>query len=324
LIPAVLARRLLLLLPLFLIAGCGGHDKSSSTAQVAQQRSAGSILAGSDEVPGAAPAPDLVPLPATAFRRPVARYRVYVGGRLRLMAGDVERLRAALAAGDRPAARAAWRSAYSHYLEVGAAYGAFGSLDQDIDGTPAGLRGGVRNRHFAGLHRIERGLWTGQPLAGLVGWANRLAADVKRLERLVPRITISPLDYATRAHEILEDAQIEQLTGESVPWSGEGVRGTAAALSGTAKVIGTLSPLLAGRGGALEPVEFGEARLRRALDQIRRAHGGQWPTLAQLRPRERELLDGDLGGLLEELSSVPGALETTQLQPTKAIPGSTK
>src|SRR5262249_57166662 len=137
--------------------------------------------------------------------------------------------------------------------------------DQAIEGTPAGLPGGVRNRHFAGLHRIERGLWTGRPPAALVPWADQLTVDVKRLRRLVPRITISPLDYATRAHEILEDAQLEQLTGESVPWSGEGVRGTAAALSGTVKVIGTLSPLLAGRGGALEPVEFGDARVPRAL-----------------------------------------------------------
>ena len=114
--------------------------------------------------------------------------------------------------------------------------------------------------------------------------ADRLAHDVGRLQRLVPRIRISPLDYATRAHEILEDAQIEQLTGEDVRWSGEGVRGTAAALKGTQEVIGTLRTLLAGRGGALEPVQYRTARMRAALADVRRAHGGRWPTAGRAAP----------------------------------------
>jgi high-affinity iron transporter len=305
------------------LASCGGHGKhadAAATAPVSTQRSEASILAGSGEVPGEAPPPELVPLPTRAFRTPVARYRVYAAGRLDLMAADIARLRSALAAGSRPQAEAAWGDAYSHYLEVGAAYGAFGKLDKAVDATPARLPRGVHDRGFTGLHNIERGLWTGESLSALEPRAALLARDVAHLRRVVPKIEIDPLDYATRAHEILEDAQMEQMTGDAARWSGQGVRGTAAAFQGTLAVVGTLRRPLAGRGSTLEPIDTGVARLRAALNQVRRAHGGAWPSLAALRPRERELLDGRLGGLLEALSAVPGALETTNPPPIPELP----
>ena len=61
-------------------AGCSGHNSAASrpSAQV-PERSPGSILAGSGELAGEAPSPDLAPLSPRAFRTPVARYRVYAG-----------------------------------------------------------------------------------------------------------------------------------------------------------------------------------------------------------------------------------------------------
>ena len=120
---------------------------------------------------------------------------------------------------------------------------------------------------------------------------------------------ITPLDYATRAHEILEDAQRDMLSDAVAPWSGAGVHATAASLDATEVVIGTLRPLLAGRG-ALPPVETGLLGLRRELDAVRRAHGGRLPATRALGRREREALSGSLGAALERLAAVPGALET--------------
>ena len=47
-----------------------------------------------------------------------------------------------------------------------------------------------------------------------------------RLREVLPGASITPLEYATRAHEILEDAQRDLLSGADVPWSGEGVLAT--------------------------------------------------------------------------------------------------
>ena len=56
-------------------------------------------------------------------------------------------------------------------------------------------------------------------------------------------------------------------------------------------------------------------RLRASLDQIRLEHGGTWPNNAQLTQLQSEQLDGTLGGALEALDEIPGALET-KLPPT--------
>ena len=78
---------------------------------------------------------------------------------------------------------------------------------------------------------------------------------VARLRRDLPSVSITPLEYATRAHEILEDAQRDLLSGADVPWSGEGLLATDAGLEATKEVVSTLRGLLIRSGGDGSVVE---------------------------------------------------------------------
>ncbi|MDQ6777837.1 MAG: hypothetical protein M3071_16860 [Actinomycetota bacterium] len=72
---------------------------------------------------------------------------------------------------------------------------------------------------------------------GLFGTLDR---EIDGMPGSLPGGTASPafrLEYATRAHEILEDAQRDLLTEMDVRWSGEGVLGTAAGLAATNEVV---------------------------------------------------------------------------------------
>ena len=296
-------RALAPLLAAAVLAGCGDGDRAPAHPAIAgppvapapgarpgapvkvagTTLSAAEVAAAASGAPVAAgPRPDLQPLPARAFRAPIARYRAYSARQVAAMAVQVRALVAALRAGDRAGARRAWGAAYARYLRLGAAYGALGALDEAIDGLPSA--------HFRGLHRLERGLWTGAPAASLVPYATRLQADVRRLRGAVQRVEITPLDYATRAHEILEDAQRDMLSGDAAPWSGAGVRATAAALAATDAVIGTLGPVLAGRD-VLAPVETGLQGLReelgRAAARARRPAGARRALAPGARAAER-------------------------------------
>ncbi len=273
---------------------------------------------------GAPPVTELVPVPAAAFNKPVAQYKAYSAGQLEIMLGCIAQLERALRADRLRAARQAWRGAYEHWLHLGAVYGAFGALNDAIDGTPGGLPGGVHDPRFIGLHRLERGLWRGDdaPAHELLGVAVRLGDDVRVLIGRLPSVQITPLEYATRAHEILEDAQRDLLSGADVPWSNEGVLATAAGLAATREVLATLQQLLDGREGTIETVEFTLRRFAVALATIRRDHGGHWPAQVQLSPRESELLNGTLGAALEALDGVPGTLETKVPPPIPPIPRS--
>ena len=242
--------------------------------------------------------PDLTPLPVRAFKGPIAAYRVYAAARARVMARQVGALASAIRAGDRTAARRDWQAAYATYMRIGAAYGALGDLDDAIDGRDHGL------------HRIERGLWTGERTSALAAPARELERDVARLPHALRTGEITPLDYATRAHEILEDAQRDQVSGIAPQWSGAGVLATAADLSATRVVIATLRRVLAGRGDALGQSYTRMAQLGAVLRRIHRDHG-DWPPLNRLTRTEHERLTGTLGATLETLSALPGTLEAS-------------
>ncbi len=123
------------------------------------------------------------------------------------------------------------------------------SLNRAIDGNASGLAGGAASPQFTGLHRIEYGLWTahGAARAASAGRAGSTPTCGRLRARAAPGVAITPLEYATRAHEILEDAARDLLSGADVPWSGEGVLATDAGLDATEEVIATLRPLLKGR-----------------------------------------------------------------------------
>ncbi|HEY6761294.1 MAG TPA: EfeM/EfeO family lipoprotein [Baekduia sp.] len=288
------------------------HKPAAARHLTAAQRyqEAVSVHENGTGVSGAPPPPDSFPIPASSFKAPIATYKRYAGRQLGLVATDVTRLRAALKAGSRSRAKAQWRTAWGHYLRLGAVYGAFGALDTAIDGLPGGLPHGVKDQHFTGLHRIEYGLYTGQPLRSLLPVVDRLATDVRRLRTRVPGTKIDPLDYVTRSHEILEDAQRDFLSGADVKWSDEGVLATAQAASATSVVFGTIEPLFNNQDAAPH-VSNALHGLHETLDAIHRAHHGTWPTNAQLTHAEHVRLDGALGAALENLSEVPGAAETS-------------
>ncbi|MBV9047488.1 MAG: EfeM/EfeO family lipoprotein [Solirubrobacterales bacterium] len=263
-------------------------------------------------------ASDLSPLPPSAFRGPIAAYRSYAEHWAEKLAQQLPQLRAALVAGDRSSAKLAWGVAYGDYLHLGAVYGLLpGTLDRQIDGMPSTLSGAAHNAGFQGLHRLELGLWTGASPRSLAPFAAVLARRVGTLRAVLPTVQITPLDYATRAHEILEDAQRDLISGMDVPWSGAGVLSTAAGLAATREMIGTLTPLLQGRGNALAEVQAWLAQLQAVIARLRAAHGGTWPSLGRLSAAQHELLIGTLAGALGALSQVPGTLETT---PTPITP----
>ncbi len=332
--PGAVATAAVALLLLPLVGGCGGssepqaHPISTTSAQpdapvekvvgtqrTAQQQAAIAMEKTRNPGPGA----DLQPLHPEDFVKPVDEYRAYSAGQAAAVRRHVTALRDDLRGGDRAAAKREWLAAYDHYLRLGAAYGALGKLDEEIDGNPGRLPAGTASPEFTGLHRIEMGLWTGEPTARLIGPADYLAAKVRRLQVVVRRIKISPLVYATRAHEILEDAQRDMLSGVDAPWSGAGLRATADSLAATEFVIGTLRPLLNGRGATIEPVEPVLGQFRGVLATVRKEHGGSWPRLEALDAAQHQRVDGALGSLLEKLAAIPGALEVKRTRPVPTI-----
>ncbi|MCK7622596.1 EfeM/EfeO family lipoprotein [Streptomyces sp. RS10V-4] len=233
---------------------------------------------------------------------PALDYQTWVAGGLADLVRRTAVLRAAVAAGDLPAARTAWLSAHLGYERLGAAYGAFGDADRTINGTTAGLAGGVHDPAFTGFHRVEYGLWHGEPAAGLRGPATALADAVRALRDGWAQARMDPAALGLRAHEILENTAQAELTGRTDYGSGSNLATARANLDGTRAVLARLRPLLTTRYPGLSDLDGALDRTAHLLDGFR--HDGRWPPLGTLRRADRERANAAVGDLVERLASV--------------------
>jgi hypothetical protein len=262
---------------------------------------------------------DLDPIPARRFKRPVKEYKAYAHGWIERTIRDAKALGTALVSGSRPEAQRAWDRAWGGYMHLGADYGLFGNLEEELDGTAGGPQTSPSDPNFVGFRRLEWGLWNGRPLRSLSSYDDRLVDDLKRLRAAVPGVEIDALDYATRGHEIIEDAQRDLMSGMDVPWSHQGVLGTAAALASVEEVFHTLKPLLSGRENTEGEVESWLLRLHDLFDSMRR--NGSYPSLTQMGTREHGQLNGYVAGALGALQMVPSTLETELYEAPPSIGG---
>ncbi len=255
-----------------------------------------------DALPGVAPMPDL------ALGAPVTAYRAYVEHALPGLLADSRTLNADLLAGDLTRARTDWLTAHLDYERLGAAYNTFQDFDGEINGTADGLPLGTADPSWTGFFRIEYGLWHGQSAAELRPLTAELVKDVQGLIADFPSEDTDPGDLPLRSHEILENALEFQLSGTDDYGSGTTLATVYANTQGTVAVLGTLTSLIQPRDPQLlASIDQWIATVQHDLLGCRAADG-TWTPVAALPRARRQTLDGDLGELLEQLSSVPNLL----------------
>ncbi|MGW2369249.1 imelysin family protein [Streptomyces sp. NPDC001667] len=237
-------------------------------------------------------------------------YQRWVGERMDTLVTSTDALRAAVERGDRAAARAAWLPAHLAYERLGGAYGAFGEAGRAVDGTAAGLPGGVRDPGFTGFHRVEQGLWHGERGPAPRRAARRLATDVRALRDTWERTRMDPAELGLRAHEILEDTLEHELTGRTDHGSGTNLATARANLDGTRAVLDRLRPLLRGRYPDLAGLDRHLNRAAALLDrQGPRPGHPRWTPLTRLTRADRERVDAAVADLVERLAPVAALCE---------------
>ncbi|GHF85987.1 EfeM/EfeO family lipoprotein [Streptomyces thermodiastaticus] len=246
--------------------------------------------------PAASPvtAHDLIP--------PALDYQTWVAGGLDEAVKLAVRLQQAVVRGDAAAARAAWLPAHLQYERLGGAYDAFGDADGVINGTDAGLPGGVHDPDFTGFHRIEYGLWHGESTHSLKAPAAALVTALTTLRDDWSQARMDPAQLGLRAHEILENTVQFELTGRTDYGSGTSLATARADLDGTRAVLARLRPLLTTRYADLADLQRQLDHAQHLVDGFR--HGDRWTPLGRLTRAQREKTDAVFGDLVERLASV--------------------
>ncbi len=250
------------------------------------------------------------PVTASELAGPNRQYQAYAASQLADLARAVTRIQTDLRRNDLAAAKADWLTAQLDWERVGASYDSFGDLGLAVDGLPDGLPDGVSDKHFTGLHRLEYGLWHGQDTTTLLAVAAKLASNVTVVQRKLTSDDLAgdPANLPIRAHEILEDALRDHLSGIDDQGSGAALAQTYADLQVTRAVLGYLTSLINARQPGLPDVAEGQLDiLSQSLLATRAA--GRWEPLGAASRAERQEVDGALGALLETLAAVPDLLE---------------
>ncbi|HEY0933794.1 MAG TPA: iron uptake transporter permease EfeU [Trebonia sp.] len=268
------------------------------------------VTVSADDGPAAAAPVAVKPVTLSELTPPNKLYQSYAAAQLSALAGAVTTLGTDLKRGDIAQAKKDWLPAQLDWERVGASYDSFGDLGLAVDGPPDGLPDGVSDKSFAGLHRLEYGLWHGQPAAELLPVVGTLAANVATVRKNLTSDDMAgdPTQLSLRGHEIIEDALRDHLSGIDDQGAGGAYPMTYADTQVDRVVLGYLAGLLDQRDPGLVATADRElAALDTAL-LATRAHG-QWQSLTAVTPDQRQHVNAAIGALLETLATVPDLLE---------------
>lgn len=244
------------------------------------------------------------------------RYQAYAAGQLADLAAEVATIQSDLRRDDIAKAKQDWLAAQLDWERVGASYDSFGDLGLAVDGLPDGYPSGVNDKDFTGLHRLEYGLWHGQSAAELEQVTAALAKNVAMVRKNLTTDDLAgdPTNLPIRAHEILEDALRDHLSGIDDQGSGAAFAETYADVQVTRAILGYLAPLIDARQPGLagtltaELDTLDQALLATRAPRAPQANGA-WTSLGAASPSAREHVDAAIGAELESAASVPDLLE---------------
>jgi high-affinity iron transporter len=250
------------------------------------------------------------PVTVAELTPPNKLYQGYAAAQLTDLAADVAAIKADLRHGDSARAKRDWLTAQLAWERVGASYNSFGDLGLAVDGLPDGLRGGVGDKGFTGLHRLEYGLWHGQPASELLPVADTLAGNVAAIAKNLTSDDLAgdPANLSLRAHEIIEDALRDHLSASDDEGAGAAYPMTYADTQVDRAVLGCLADLLNRRQpGLVAAADRQLATLDAALEAAKA--NGQWQPLTTVSLDKRQQVNAAIGELLETLAAVPDLLE---------------
>jgi high-affinity iron transporter len=252
----------------------------------------------------------VTPVTVAELAGPNKLYQAYAAAQLTGLATAAAAIEADLRRGDLAQAKRDWLAAQLDWERVGASYDSFGDLGLAVDGLPDGLANGVSDKGFTGLHRLEYGLWHGQPASELLPVAVALERNVDTVSKNLTSDDLAgdPTQLPVRAHEIIEDALRDHLSAIDDEGAGAAYAMTYADTQVDKAALGYLSGLLGQREPGL--VATADSQLA-ALDQALLATRaeGQWQPLTAVSLDKRQHVDAAIGALLETLAAVPDLLE---------------
>jgi iron uptake system component EfeO len=179
------------------------------------------------------------PAITAALDQAVAGYKQYVIAEVAKLVPATKQFTDAVRAGDVSRAKQSYAPARYFYEEIEPVAESFGDLDPQIDARVDNVDDPST---WTGFHRIEKALWQDKTAAGLASVADKLDADVAKLQTLVAGTTYQPAQLANGATELLNEVAAHKITGEEDRYSHTDLSDFQANVDGAKKAFDLLVP----------------------------------------------------------------------------------
>jgi iron uptake system component EfeO len=182
----------------------------------------------------------------------------------------------------------------------------WGSLDTDIDGrweNPVTVPS-----QFIGFHKIEELIWADNTLNGAPKLCSGLVANEQQLLTLVRSAQYNPLEMASGATDLINEAATSKITGEEERYSNTDLPVFQANVDGAMEVVSLLQPYLTHKDPALlAQIDQRDQAVETALAKYKATPGyddtGYVEYSTVLDPQRRQL-SAAAGALAESLSKL--------------------
>jgi FTR1 family protein len=231
-------------------------------------------------------------------------YRGYVESKSAILVDRTEKFVAAIKSGDIEGAKQQFAAARAPYETIEPVAESFGNLDPEIDARVNDVEKGTP---WTGFHKIEQGLWVKKSTKGLEPIADKLLADVKRLQTKTKGLTYQPEELANGANGLLDEVSASKITGEEDRYSHTDLTDFEANVEGSESAFGLLAPALRKTDAQLATTiatRFDAVNAELATLK----QGGQFPSYDTVDAAERRKLSQLVNALAEPLSQVASKL----------------
>jgi iron uptake system component EfeO len=230
----------------------------------------------------------------------VQGYQEYVRSQTATLVDRTAAFVAAVKAGDVAQAKTLYPQARTYYERIEPVAESFGDLDPKIDAREDNVEQGTP---WTGFHRLEKDLWSGgKPDAAV---ADQLNADVAALKKQVDGLTLTAVQLANGAKELLDEVAASKVTGEEDRYSHTDLWDFQANVEGSKAAVAALRPFLDEKDPALGPKLDGRfAAVQKELDGYRSGDG--FVIYTNLNPTQVKALSDAVNGLAEPVSRVAG------------------
>ena len=172
----------------------------------------------------------------------VSGYSGYITQNAASLVTSTQQMCAAISAENLSQAELLYPRARVYYERIEPVAEIWGNLDTDIDGrweNPVTVQS-----QFTGFHRIEQMMWADNTLAGAAPMCAGLVKNEQQLLTLVRSASYNPLEMASGATDLINEAATAKISGEEERYSNTDLPVFKANVDGAMEVVSLLKPYL--------------------------------------------------------------------------------